>query len=1168
MYFSNVAIDSVVQKLPEIFNFSEISKEVFKGITRSDETLSDAPFPVEPVYWPEQEAAANISSHRGAGASAIVHGGGDGLVVQLNTGRPYASFHERRYLQGMVPVQPASMTVLDVLQGRNLWPNAADSVMGPHMVVGSAAENAATMEKFVRDGHHVEGVAARLLALGLEHALVPFRTRSRVRNAAACYWCTGKYRSDAIIYSLQNVQAVLEWASPNGVGMDNDPTVVVWVGAAEKVRGMSLLSRIMDVGGPMYGQPSYLLRQFDAGRLLMVGTGALRRELRAVEAQDLMDAVNEALWLLVTYNNLSVTFIKNALRLLIRNLPVVDLAQYRESDRQYWRVSQAALGMPVMDPVMEADLTLMVERAFTAQSLAALGLEPEVRNGMFSDLFRRDLLAPGAGVNGLAPATNHIVDWRVLGMLASMQSQVLGAQGGVNVHAREFDVGNPPVLPRMAAFERRLLDGVMLCFSGRAGYHLYGYSAAVAPLAAVIVPPGWQLVAAPPVDLPLPANVPGDGEWLEWIGGNDPQGVAHLVDNTLRAYVVRQWVPTVEDAYLNGYVAPPAIMRRFDVPDNARMAVQINGAWPDLNAMAPRTAAYVAGAVGNADPLDYLTEDGQRNMALLNNTQRSLAFIIGISYCWDACHGAGQQNDAYRRWVAVQHVGTHLTAVPDENKLFLGGIRARKYVEACGGLWTLCFTRPNEQVLVRAGHEDIIEFLRNRQALASYILKLRCAVEMSDQMCRMSNSRIVGCAEPYLWPQAVDARLTRARIDDHSCVDGATYLARQALILSTVFDHPDASVARTFDVQASSTLRLREPIVTPNRPLSTVQHMNWISPQVLKYKMWSWYYGVAAPTFVPDRDARGWLAEGRFSTKWNGVHEHFMAGALTDRQDEIWCAVLTGYVYHDWYPAAMEIAPFGSRLLVDTSRVRQRIYDGYTPVVVRLCLPYETRLGLAVVRGIDLEDDVRPRLACDGVGQWNEGDDIPPLDIQYDGKGRVLQWDLDPNAADMEVIDLRDTAFGSEGIEFETYLPSRVVGAFDSVVRSSGQFWMNRMPTSATRVGAGLCAGAQRLLEYLSPPPPVAVIDDGGGQGVIGAARVEEAAPDVAKARNPAKEGGGDVPLREITQETDAFTLISSLSGVNDEVKQLLMNALAQHKPTSDGKSVASTHPMTDTSQS
>jgi hypothetical protein len=435
MYFSQVVVDSVVKSVPEIFNFVAAEADQYHKKTKIDEELTEDGFPVEPVYWPRGRGVANVVGFRGHGAMAVVHGNQDGMVVTLGTGAPYESFLERDLLTGTQAIKAESNTVLGDLSARSLWPNVEDNVRGPMFEGLSEAARRANMEQFVKEGKHVEGVAARLLALALEHALVPFTVRTRIRNANACYWCTGKYRADNIIYSLQNVQAINAWSSPGGVGNEHDPTAVVWVGDATKIRGMALLSRIMDAGGPIYMQESHLLKQFDEGRLLMAGTGTLRQDLRPVQATDLTRAIDEALWLLVTYNGLSVKFCRNALRLLIRNLPIMDRAHYDEQRHEYWRVRAGMHGPPVVDDARARDLERQAINAFGAGPLMDAGLSTAGRRlGALSDLFRSTIHAPVAGVGGLAPFEDVPTNWLCASILASLQQPTVGNVGGVSVH--------------------------------------------------------------------------------------------------------------------------------------------------------------------------------------------------------------------------------------------------------------------------------------------------------------------------------------------------------------------------------------------------------------------------------------------------------------------------------------------------------------------------------------------------------------------------------------------------------------------------------------------------------------------------------------------------------------------------------------------------------------
>jgi hypothetical protein len=1144
MYFSNLVVDGVAKRLPELFNCLKQDEPQFKKITKTDDDLTYDRLPNEPVYWPEQSPNARVSSYRSTGAFAVVHGGGDGLLIKLNVGVGYESFMERKYMGQTVIPHVQSGTVLAEVQGRSFLPNVLDNLTAPRLGGGTDADLAMHVEK----GHHVEGVAARLVALALEHSLVPFTQRTRIRNAASCYWCLPRYRNDAIRYSLQNTHAALAWASVGAVGEENDPKVVIWVADAAKTRGMSLLSRIMDAGGPMRMQTAFLNAQFDPGHLLMVGTGSLMRDFRAIQPEDLLDAIDEALWLLVTYNNLEPNFITNALRLLIRNLPIADLSHYREQGAVHWRVRVGQHGDPDLGEGIDVLVDDAIADAFDPDALASIGLDdPALARGVLSDLFRRQVLAPPADLDNFAPPSQHIVRWEVAGLLGAMQRDVhTGAIDGVNAYFSEFDPAVPPNVPNVPALTRGAFDDIMSCFSGRAAFRILAYSQGPDAGGNIVVPDGWVDLGAPAAaGMPAPDGLAADGHWLTWVRGNDLAGMARTMTGVLRQYVVQQWQPCTREQYQHDYEEPPAALRRYDAPADMRFAVRMNGAWPELNDQCPRIWAFVNENDAGGTPLSFLSEDGQRPLNVLNNGQKTAAFIRGMCYVWDANRGAGVMNDAFSRWNAVNHAARQLTTIPDELMLYLGGLRSRKYVEAAGGLWTLCYQVERERTNIAAGHESTTTIFRNRDALASSILMLRCAVEMADQMLRVSNARIRGCAEPFLWPNEVDARIARARIYDTTDIDGATYLARQALVLAAVFDHPDSVVARTFGVDACSTLRLREPRVNAALNLEQVQHMNWLSPQVLHHRTWTHYYGIAAPSFLPDRHGRAWLGDARYSTEWLGVDDSFQAGVMMHRSDEVWSAILTSFVSDEWHPALVDLTMFGQALRIDVSRVRSKYYRGYTQVMARLNLPYECQLSAAVVHDTGLDDMERPDLISP-TSNYVDGAAIQCCDVVYDAKGRLTSIVLNGDPADYELLDIHDTAFCSGGVEFRATSMTQVMPGYLVTERSVGQFWMS-VTNPVGMVSAGLSAGAQRLLTLLAPPPPVNSEDDGGGAGVRGPDRVHVDAPDISKGAHPGTFGTGNLPTHELNM-TSADTVMSSLSGLSDEALQLIRNALLKDK--------------------
>jgi hypothetical protein len=192
---------------------------------------------------------------------------------------------------------------------------------------------------------------------------------------------------------------------------------------------------------------------------------------------------------------------------------------------------------------------------------------------------------------------------------------------------------------------------------------------------------------------------------------------------------------------------------------------------------------------------------------------------------------------------------------------------------------------------------------------------------------------------------------------------------------------------------------------------------------------------------------------------------------------------------------------------------------------------------------------VRPDLPCTENRNWDDGADLPQSTITYDGRGKVTAVTADANFRQVELLDVRDTTFASDGVNIGPYAGARVYGDFVNVEQNAGQFWLNVMHMEAG-TSAGLSAGAQRLLTYLVPPEPLKTEDDGGGDGVKGAARIEQNLPDVGEMVKPGDKGRvGDMPLHEVVTPDDANSVISSLTGISDEIKALLRNAFLKNKP-------------------
>lgn len=1140
MYISNLVVDSVTKKLPELYNCVGYNDGELEKVVKKEEDYTDGDWPMESVYWPIDQVGPRAAGLRGAGAYAVVFGAGSALLVKLKTGVKYPSFVEKKYLKGMVKAVPVSGSVVSDMRGRSFWPNVADNIYAPRIGRGTEAE----FEEFVGKGRACEGVAARVVALALEHALVPFVNRTRIRNAAASYWCLGRYRSDNITFSIQNAQAALTWASPNLVGEENGPKAVVWVGDASKVRGMALLSRLYDAGGPMHQEKAHLLDQFEEGKLLMVGTGALIRELRPVQPNDLFDAINEALWILIKLNNVTVDFVENALRLMIRNLPVVDTGYFKERAPTFWRVREREIGDPELHGGRRRQVLDAVRDNFGRDGIEALGFTNQVILGCFSDVLRREALAPDDGVDGFAPPTVHSIGRAAANFVAGLRVAHNVGLRGENVAFARFDVNAPPAIGMMAPQMRNAFDQVMPVLSGRAAFRLFAVSAPGVGGDPPALMPGFQVVADPGlVGIVRLVGVVG-GDYQEWVGGHNADGLALTIPLDLRHYVVRMWLPVVSEQYVE-YEAPPGRLRRFDVPADMRIAVRMNGELPDIEANAPRVHAYLSEVDLHDGPLQYMQPDGMRALHGLSVAQRTAALLCGVAYCWDAAHIGETQNDAHRRWVDEFRAETVLTDVPDELTLFMGGIRAHKYIEPAGGLWILCYLKQVHEIDGVLPCTPMMHVLRNNEMLSAYIMKYRAIVEVVDQLMRVSNSSLVNCRNGIALPMELDNRNERAKLSGHTIMDGATYLMRQALFMDVLFSHPECLSVRNFGLHGGGNFRVLDPAGIAPFDGDALRYLNWVTPQTLNTSYWNYSLGIASPSFILDRMGRGMLYDAHFTTKWNGVDDSFESGIMLDRDDEIWCAILTSSFGYDWDIQTMILAAFGQSFEVYVGSVRIFSNEYFTPFQCRLCLPYETRIGSVAVPGLNMDNDVRPSLdACPVVREINRR--VVTTTGIYGGNGIYAPGAIvAPLDRPTSLIDLRSTVFASNGFNLRAIDYNEVVSGSVPTYLDAGVFWMGTATVSGSII-KGMCPGAQRILQRVTPSMEGRAGGDGTGPATA-STTMGGTAPDVTKLKDETSEGIGDIRLREVSL-TEADTLMSTISGMTAESLETIMEAILRAK--------------------
>jgi hypothetical protein len=574
------------------------------------------------------------------------------------------------------------------------------------------------------------------------------------------------------------------------------------------------------------------------------------------------------------------------------------------------------------------------------------------------------------------------------------------------------------------------------------------------------------------------------------------------------------------------------------------MSVNNDGTLPNLERHSPRICRYLEEVeVGNTN-VAYLTNDGQRGIGQLTAGQRSTAYAMGLALVWEAAHAAATQNDAYGRWVRNRHGLVHLTTVPDELMLRIGGIHSRTYVEPYCGLWVLCYLERQDELKVEHGLENIIELLKSESNLASYLLKLRAGVEMSDQLMRISNCRITGCLDPFLVDVNVDNRMVRGHKELDLSIAPAKYLARQALTMATIFDHTDAALVRTGGVKAVGTFRLREPSSGGAFSLSEMRHMNWMSPQQLNCQVWRAYFGVAEPSFMLDREGRALLSQARWTSSWQDVHPDFKAFGLMDKEDEIWTALLTSHFSDEWIPATMSVVGYGDNLLIDVANIRQRHCTSLTHTMMRMNLPYESRLAGINIKGAPGANVTRrPNI---GVPDYEMADldGLCQLDVVYSPNGVLTTCTaraVDGN--DWRYVRFRDQPWGESGIRLQPINQHTTLQGAVNMERQVAEFWMSQCQ-STNDLSAGMSGALGRLLTSLTVPP-VPEKDDQGKGMVEGTMQDEADVANVDKQKDVGQPGVGNMPIKEVGG-SDAASLVSAISSLSVGDRVLIMAALAK----------------------
>lgn len=964
MYLYNLKIDGGVKALPPLFSAGPEDVAAMRK-ERDALTLGARPlFDNQPAHWPVHWPAPNRAYWRSSGAAAVLRASDSSLLINLSANRARKSVIEQEYVAATIKVNPMADSILADVGSRNLWSTIAPSVHSP--ITGSDVDRLL----FVQSGRHVEGVVARLAAIAVEHSLCPFRTRVRVRNAAACYWCTTKYRHDNIVHSIQDANALSFWAAPAAIGDELEFNAVVWCGDAKAARGMALLSRLADAGGPFHNETAYLLREFEAGRVLMVGTTNLARALPSVEASDLWDAIDEALFILKTYNHVPEDMFAHYVSFFIHNLPVVDLAHWREHGPLTWVPTRSTHDAPALAGARAEQLHALAREHLGDNTLRHLGAENHdeevaLASAAFSHLARGELYAPQNLIDSLAPATEHVVAPVVATFLGAMMVQYAHPLDQQAVYYAEVDPAQPgvvadyPLAPTVANFQ-----DVWSCVSGRSLWRLFAYSPG--PAAGEVDPAlvdgfAW---ASPDEHLALTRLAPvpaGDGRWMLFTGVHGADRVACPIN--LRAYALRQWLPSI--ARFPGNLAlPDARLRRFDLEAGTRLgfaAQRVPLGWGNGGVRVQRFLEEVDADVGT---IRFLLPDGMRDLPVDHDRrQMSVLYVHALASVWECAHFQSTLSDAFGRWMRAQHANDRLTVPASEAVLYLGGLQMQRKIPPCGGLWPLCYVKQSEVRTDALRRDPIVRALQDPNLLAAAALKLRAVVDACLLLIRASNARVVGCMTPLPMDDTLLARMERVRHVDLAQHDPPTLLSLMRWYAHGVFDSQHFGRLLSLGAEPRGGMRYREPVICAALDQDRVMHMNWVIPQLTPSSAISMWLGVAPPGLYLDAKGRAALLSAKRGEHWHDLSDGFRANLFLHREDEANAAVIVNQFGEERQLASIYFRLYGRSYECGVASLARAHLSDSSPLELRLVPPVEHSARRWVIPGANPIAQ-RPHLPC------------------------------------------------------------------------------------------------------------------------------------------------------------------------------------------------------------
>ncbi len=173
-----------------------------------------------------------------------------GVLVNLDPGKRIETIIESETVRGHRMVKEAGGAVIRHVPPRSA---VASALLVLHLPT-EYGDDAEALEA-INTGKHAEALVYRLLSFFMELRLQvhPKSARIRAGNAAACYWNMMKMVKDGDPLSVQTAHGLRNWIGVQDHGTHGPAPVVVYTGPSTRRLGMTLLTRLCAVGGPVQG---------------------------------------------------------------------------------------------------------------------------------------------------------------------------------------------------------------------------------------------------------------------------------------------------------------------------------------------------------------------------------------------------------------------------------------------------------------------------------------------------------------------------------------------------------------------------------------------------------------------------------------------------------------------------------------------------------------------------------------------------------------------------------------------------------------------------------------------------------------------------------------------------------------------------------------------------